>query len=79
MVITDLDECSSSELHDCHAHAVCHNMFGSFRCECNEGLRDPMVNDEHRSGRHCESCPPDLCGHRGHCYYEANTGQPVCK
>ncbi|XP_075218049.1 uncharacterized protein LOC142322852 [Lycorma delicatula] len=77
--VYDLDECSSSELHDCHVNAICRNVFGSFRCLCHEGLRDPMAADELRSGRRCEACPPDLCGHRGHCYYEANSGQPVCK
>ncbi|XP_022186280.1 uncharacterized protein LOC111045231 [Nilaparvata lugens] len=75
----DLDECSSPDLHDCHMHAVCRNTFGSFQCTCGKGLRDTMAADDSRSGRHCESCPAELCGHRGYCEYNSNSGQPVCK
>jgi len=36
---TDIDECSSSELNNCHTNAHCNNTFGSYECECDEGYQ----------------------------------------
>lgn len=72
----DLDECSSPELHDCHAQAECVNVFGSFKCECREGLRDPWSDNKHRAGRFCEQCSNSHCNNRGECRYQ--NGQETC-
>lgn len=74
--LQDLDECSSPELHDCHTQATCVNIFGSFKCECNDGLRDPWSDNKHRAGRHCEQCSAAHCNNRGECKYQ--NGQEVC-
>ncbi|XP_023724328.1 uncharacterized protein LOC111873651 isoform X2 [Cryptotermes secundus] len=74
--LQDVNECTSRELHDCHHEAQCSNVFGSFRCSCPEGYRDPWAGNPHRSGRQCETCSPEHCSGRGECRYEA--GQPVC-
>ena len=38
--IADIDECSSSSLHNCtnNAGAVCENTIGGFRCVCENGF-----------------------------------------
>ncbi|XP_053253575.1 latent-transforming growth factor beta-binding protein 4 isoform X2 [Podarcis raffonei] len=41
----DVDECQNSSL--CGAHAVCHNLPGSFQCICDQGYESA------RDGRHC--------------------------
>ncbi|KAK5647794.1 hypothetical protein RI129_002686 [Pyrocoelia pectoralis] len=74
--LQDLDECSSPELHDCHSLAVCINVFGGFKCECNEGFKDPWVDHKHQAGRHCEQCSSQHCNNRGECKY--HNGQEVC-
>ncbi|XP_031355432.1 proteoglycan 4 isoform X2 [Photinus pyralis] len=74
--LQDLDECSSPELHDCHSLAVCINVFGGFKCECNEGLKDPWADHKHQAGRHCEQCSSQHCNNRGECKY--HNGQEVC-
>lgn len=74
--LQDLDECSSPELHDCHALAKCINTFGGFKCECMEGSRDPWIDNKHRAGRYCEQCSPVRCNNRGECKYK--NGQEVC-
>lgn len=74
--VSDLDECSSPELHDCHNLANCVNIFGGFKCECNEGYRDPWLDNKHRSGRQCEQCSAQHCNNRGECKYQ--NGQEVC-
>lgn len=33
---SDVNECATGE-HTCHGNATCKNVFGSFRCNCNEG------------------------------------------
>ena len=34
---SDIVECASSELNQCHPQATCANTDGSFTCTCNEG------------------------------------------
>ncbi|XP_077788592.1 latent-transforming growth factor beta-binding protein 4 isoform X4 [Podarcis muralis] len=41
----DVDECQNSSL--CGAHAICHNLPGSFQCICDQGYESA------RDGRHC--------------------------
>ncbi|XP_046986247.1 mucin-6-like [Schistocerca americana] len=74
--VLDLDECSHPALHDCHSLAACSNVFGTFRCVCPNGLRDPWAGDMHHSGRKCEACPQQHCSGHGECRFEGN--QQVC-
>ncbi|XP_062553131.1 uncharacterized protein LOC134218226 isoform X3 [Armigeres subalbatus] len=77
--VQDVDECTSDELNDCDDEAKCTNMFGTFRCECGFGYRDPWADQPQRAGRECLSCPDSYCNNRGTCMYDnANTKQ-VCK
>lgn len=76
LIILDLDECSSPELHDCHSFANCINVFGGFKCECRDGFKDPWLDNKHRSGRTCEQCSAQHCNNRGECKYQS--GQEVC-
>lgn len=69
---TDLDECASSELNDCHSSAVCTNNWGGFTCTCNPGLKDPHKDDLNESGRTCISCPSTYCNNRGSCSYQGD-------
>lgn len=75
--LRDLDECADPELNDCHARAQCTNVFGSFRCACGDGLRDPWAGNPQRSGRQCEACPAEYCSHRGECRFEG--ANQVCQ
>ena len=34
---SDLDECGSDDLNNCHENAQCNNTVGSFNCSCNPG------------------------------------------
>ncbi|KAL4712238.1 hypothetical protein ACJJTC_011099 [Scirpophaga incertulas] len=72
--LTDLDECASPDLNDCHQLATCINTFGGFRCECPSTTLDESGTS--RKGRKCRACGPSLCSDRGVCHY-AN-GQPQC-
>ncbi|CAH2084286.1 unnamed protein product [Euphydryas editha] len=38
--LADLDECSSTELNDCHKLAVCTNTWGAFKCACPDTTLD---------------------------------------
>lgn len=76
--LQDLDECSSPELNDCHEEAFCSNIWGSFRCDCPQGLRDPWFDQSHRAGRDCQSCPESFCSNRGTCSYDASGGTQLC-
>ncbi|XP_059471565.1 mucin-5AC isoform X2 [Neocloeon triangulifer] len=75
--LTDLDECINPELNDCHAKATCTNIFGTFRCACPAGLRDPWAGNVQRSGRQCEACTADFCNNRGQCSFGAG-GERLC-
>jgi len=72
---TDLDECVSSELNDCHPSASCTNTFGGFTCSCNPGLKDPHRDNPERSGRICLTCPSTHCNNRGTCSYQGDQMQ----
>ncbi|XP_053123322.1 latent-transforming growth factor beta-binding protein 4 isoform X4 [Hemicordylus capensis] len=55
----DVDECRNGSL--CGAHALCHNLPGSFQCICDQGYESA------RDGRHCRDvneCEtlPGVCG-----------------
>ncbi|XP_046974887.1 uncharacterized protein LOC124541103 isoform X1 [Vanessa cardui] len=69
----DLDECSSSELNDCHELAVCTNTWGAFSCACPDTTLDAGGA---RAGRACRACGAQHCSERGQCRYAH--GQPYC-
>ncbi|XP_017093898.2 uncharacterized protein pwn [Drosophila bipectinata] len=75
--LQDLDECQSSELNDCHPGASCTNTWGSFRCSCEAGLRDPWADQPARAGRECQACADSVCNNHGTCSYSDDGGQ-VC-
>lgn len=64
--LTDVDECSSNDLNDCGAGAVCVNSVGSYRCMCVDGFADLQPS---LPGRVCsaelKNC--DYCNQRGDC------------
>lgn len=74
--IQDLDECTSEDLNDCHPLAICSNVWGSFRCECPTGYRDPWFDQVQRAGRECLTCPETYCNNRGTCSYD--NGNQIC-
>ncbi|KAL5286382.1 pwn family protein [Megaselia abdita] len=76
--VQDLNECMSSDLNDCHEHASCTNFWGSFKCTCDRGFRDPWADQIMRSGRECNSCPDAYCNNRGMCSY-SDEGLQVCE
>ncbi|XP_046866148.1 mucin-5AC isoform X3 [Drosophila willistoni] len=73
----DVDECQSMELNDCHPSASCTNTWGSFRCACAAGWRDPWADQPQRAGRECQSCPDSYCNNRGVCSYN-DEGTQIC-
>ncbi|KAH8267098.1 hypothetical protein KR018_003735, partial [Drosophila ironensis] len=75
--LQDLDECQSPELNDCHPGASCSNTWGSFRCSCEAGLRDPWADQPARAGRECQACADSVCNNHGTCSYGDDGGQ-VC-
>uniref|UniRef100_A0A182P3L5 EGF-like domain-containing protein n=1 Tax=Anopheles epiroticus TaxID=199890 RepID=A0A182P3L5_9DIPT len=77
--VQDVDECTSDELNDCDEEAQCTNLFGTFRCECNVGFRDPWADQPQRAGRECLSCPESYCTNRGTCSYDNANNRQVCK
>lgn len=76
--IQDLDECLSADLNDCHPEATCSNIFGSFRCKCSLGYRDPHADMPQRAGRECLTCSDTFCNNRGSCSFDVG-GNQVCK
>lgn len=74
--LQDVDECTSADLNDCHAEAVCTNIWGSFRCECQMGYRDPWSDQAQRAGRDCQTCSDTHCNGRGTCSFDK--GKEVC-
>ncbi|XP_058067256.1 mucin-5AC [Anopheles bellator] len=77
--VQDVDECTSDELNDCDEEAHCTNLFGTFRCECNYGFRDPWADQPQRAGRECLTCPESYCNNRGTCSYDNANNRQVCK
>ncbi|XP_065092956.1 uncharacterized protein pwn isoform X2 [Ochlerotatus camptorhynchus] len=77
--VQDVDECTSDELNDCDDDAKCTNMFGTFRCECGLGYRDPWADQQQRAGRECLACPDSYCNNRGTCMYDNSNNKQVCK
>ena len=76
--VQDLNECMSADLNDCHEHAFCSNFWGSFKCTCDRGFRDPWADQIMRSGRECNSCPDSFCNNRGICSYN-DEGLQICE
>ncbi|XP_053689205.1 uncharacterized protein LOC128738238 isoform X2 [Sabethes cyaneus] len=77
--VQDVDECTSDDLNDCDEEATCTNMFGTFRCECGYGFRDPWADQPQRAGRECLSCPDSYCNNRGTCMYDNANNKQICK
>ncbi|KAL9921918.1 calcium-binding EGF-like domain-containing protein pawn isoform 2-T5 [Glossina fuscipes fuscipes] len=75
--LRDLNECQSQHLNDCHPSATCSNSWGSFRCLCPPGTRDPWADQPYRAGRECQSCPDTYCNSHGTCGY-SNEGNQIC-
>ncbi|BFG05390.1 uncharacterized protein DMAD_04136 [Drosophila madeirensis] len=75
--LQDLDECQSPELNDCHPGATCSNTWGSFRCACEAGLRDPWADQPQRAGRECQACLDSYCNNHGSCSYN-DEGSQLC-
>ena len=59
---SDIDECESDDLNNCHENAQCTNTEGSFNCSCNPGYIGDGVN--------CTSkyVPMWMCATRMHRY-----------
>ncbi|XP_078682455.1 uncharacterized protein LOC144916927 [Branchiostoma floridae x Branchiostoma belcheri] len=58
--MTDFDECSSPEHHDCPTEALCVNTAGSFTCQCRDGFRDQSAARGERPGRVCIAAGDDF-------------------
>lgn len=75
--LRDINECQMEDLNDCHMNASCTNGWGSFRCHCPAGTRDPWADQPYRAGRDCQSCPNSYCNNHGTCSYNED-GNHVC-
>lgn len=75
--LEDINECYSHDFNDCHPNAVCSNIWGGFRCECVQGLKDPFADDPVRAGKDCIACSEAHCNNRGNCSFDDH-GNQVC-
>nr|XP_037876760.1 uncharacterized protein LOC101743303 isoform X1 [Bombyx mori] len=69
MDVSDFDECTSGQFHDCSEHAQCFNLRGTYTCSCLEGFADLSVNNLY-PGRICSAEPVGCarCNYHGTCY-----------
>ncbi|XP_049881946.1 uncharacterized protein LOC126377954 [Pectinophora gossypiella] len=67
--VSDFDECTSGQFHDCSEHAQCFNLRGTYTCSCLEGFADLSVNPLY-PGRICSAEPVgcERCNYHGACY-----------
>ncbi|XP_060807495.1 uncharacterized protein LOC106137127 isoform X1 [Amyelois transitella] len=67
--VSDFDECTSGQFHDCSEHAQCFNLRGTYTCSCLEGFADLSVNTLY-PGRICSAEPVgcERCNYHGACY-----------
>ncbi|KAG6464158.1 hypothetical protein O3G_MSEX014321 [Manduca sexta] len=67
--VSDFDECTSVQFHDCSEHAQCFNLRGTYTCSCLEGYADLSVNNLY-PGRICSTEPVgcERCNYHGACY-----------
>ena len=59
---TDIDECSSANLNECHKDGKCTNNFGSYECSCHTGYNG--------DGKDCslgDACDPNPCDENAVC------------
>uniref|UniRef100_A0A0G4HN54 EGF-like domain-containing protein n=1 Tax=Chromera velia CCMP2878 TaxID=1169474 RepID=A0A0G4HN54_9ALVE len=57
-VCTDVNECSSGA-HNCHPHASCTNVMGSFSCKCGNGWSDLPGTSPEATGTQCQTVVGD--------------------
>ncbi|XP_072946112.1 uncharacterized protein [Epargyreus clarus] len=67
--VSDFDECTSGQFHDCSEHAQCFNLRGTYTCSCLEGFADLSVNSLY-PGRICSAEPVgcERCNYHGSCF-----------
>lgn len=58
---------------------MCTNVWGSFHCQCIQGLRDPWSDQAQRSGRECQTCPDAYCNNRGTCSFDPSGTNQICE
>ncbi|CAG0884947.1 unnamed protein product [Cyprideis torosa] len=80
--VEDLDECRSSEYHDCSEFALCLNKPGTFTCVCQDGYLDLSSDGDLdlRPGRVCSAAAPSCghCSYHGECVARPDGGT-ICK
>ncbi|XP_041984079.1 uncharacterized protein LOC121736761, partial [Aricia agestis] len=71
--VSDFDECTSRQFHDCSEHARCFNLRGTYTCSCLEGFADLSVNTMY-PGRICSSEAVGCagCNYHGTCFEREN-------
>lgn len=67
--ISDFDECSSAQFHDCSENSYCFNLRGTYTCSCRDGFVDLSENPIY-PGRICsgELIGCERCNYHGTCY-----------
>ncbi|CAH2099100.1 unnamed protein product [Euphydryas editha] len=67
--VSDFDECTSTQFHDCSENARCFNLRGTYTCSCLEGFADLSVNTLY-PGRICSSDAVGCatCNYHGTCF-----------